>query len=69
MRPSHRVSESGPLFLLTEAGFTYDQEYGIKLSLNWSMYMAFAIIKFPAAVGSSLKGSTVTFSWILLTHI
>lgn len=35
LRSSHRVRESRPLFLLTEAAFIYNQEYGIKLSLNW----------------------------------
>lgn len=30
--------------------------------------MAFAIMQFPAVVAGSLKGSTITFFWILLTH-
>lgn len=69
MRPSHRVGECRPMILLTEATCIYNQEYGIKLSLNLSMYVAFAIMRFPAVLASSLKGSTIKFFWTLLTHI
>lgn len=69
MKPSRRVGEFRPLFLLTEAAFIYNRAYGIKLSLKWIMYMAFAVMQCPTVVASSLNGFTITFFWILLTHI
>lgn len=45
MRPCHIVGESRCLVQHMEAACIYNQEYGIKLLLNWSVYMAFTIMQ------------------------
>jgi len=49
-----------------EAACIYNQEYGIKLLFNWSMYMAFTIMQLLAVVARFWKDSAIMFVWTLL---